>query len=236
MKKYLSVCMLFVRSSIYGVLGLLLGSGIGQAVLFAMDGLDASSLNWALAGTPPYASIVITLGLLCGMLNGPFCDKGGRMNNTLQRLSISEKQIFWMQALSNALMITLFFLFQGLMFVLLSFWYDPEVSLLEVLVVSYQNPLFHCFFPLDNWLVMVTNAAMIAGLAICCAAYPMRQRHGRQSITTFLMILVFGFYLFLQKEEDHLHSGYCILAICVTLYCIASALVGTMTLEVDDYD
>lgn len=83
MKKYVSVFMLFVRSSIYGVLGLLLGMGIGQAVLFAFDGLKASNLEWALSQQPSFAGIVITLGLLCGMLNGPFCDRGGRMNNTL---------------------------------------------------------------------------------------------------------------------------------------------------------
>lgn len=235
MKKYLSVFMLFVRSSLYGVLGLLLGSGISQAVLFAMDGLDDSSLVWALSGNPSFASIVVTLGLLCGMLNGSFCDRGGNMNNTLQRLEISEKMVFWMQAMSNAVMLTLFFLFQGLLFLIFAYWYDPDVSLLEILVVSYDNALFHCFFPLDNWVAMAANAALIAGLAICCAAYPMRQRHGRQSITTFLMILVCGFYLFLQKEDDHLHMGFCIGAICVTLYCIASALFGTMTLEVDDY-
>ena len=236
MKKYVSVFMLFVRSSIYGVLGLLIGMGIGQGILFAMDGLHAANLAWALHSKPSFSGIVITLGLLCGMLNGPFCDRGGKINNTLQRLSISEKQIFWMQAAANGLMITLYFLFQGLLFVLFSFWYDPQVDLLTILVVSYDNPLFHTFFPLGNWMVILTNLIVIVGLAICCAAYPMRQRHNKQSITTFLMILVSFFYLFLQKEGDPLEVGYCVLIILAAIYCITVALCGTMSLEVDDYE
>lgn len=235
MKKYVSVFMLFVRSSIYGVLGLLLGMGIGQAIIFAFDGLKASNLEWALSQQPSFSGIVITLGLLCGMLNSPFCDRGGRMNNTLQRLNISEKQVFWMQAAANGLMIMLFFLFQGLMFVLFCFWYDPEVDFLTILVVAYDNPLFHTFFPLGNWMVVLTNLIVIAGLAICCAAYPMRQRHNKQSITTFLMLLVSFFYLYLQKEGDHLEVGYCILIMLASTYCITVALCGTMSLEVDDY-
>ena len=236
MKKYISVFMLFIRSSIYGVLGLLIGMGIGQGILFAFDGLNASNLEWALSQQPSFSGIVITLGLLCGMLNGPFCDRGGRMNNTLQRLSISEKQVFWMQAAANGLMITLFFLFQGLLFLLFGFWYDPEVDFLTILVISYENPLFHTFFPLGNWMVILTNLIVIVGLAVCCAAYPMRQRHNRQSITTFLMLLISFFYLYLQKEGDHLEAGYCILIMLGTAYCIAVALCGAMSLEVDDYE
>lgn len=226
--------MLFVRSSIYPVLGLLIGTGTGQAILFAFKSLDAQNLERALSRTPFFSGIVITLGLLCGTLNGSFCDRGGKMNNTLQRLSISEKQVFWMQAISNALMIALFFLFQGLLFVAFCFWYDPDVSMLTILVTAYQHPMFHTFFPLDNLLAMAVNLMLIIGLGICTAAFPMRQRHNRQSITTFLMLLAACFYLFLQRESGHMDMGNQIMIILVTLYCIIVSLCGTMSLEVDD--
>ncbi len=236
MKKYVSVFMLLVRSSIYGILGILIGIGIGQAALFALDGLEALNLTWALSKSPSFSMIVITLGLFCGILNGSLCDRGGKMNNTLQRLAISEKMVFWMQALSNALMLILYFLFQGLLFILFSFWYNPQISLLEILVTAYDTPLFHVFFPLDNWLLVVTDGFVIAGLAICCAAYPMRQRHNKHSFTTFLMILVAFFFLFLENEGPHLEAGYPIVIICACIYCIAVSICGTMSLEVDDYD
>lgn len=121
------------------------------------------------------------------------------------------------------------------MFLLFCFWYDPEVDFLTILIVAYDNPLFHTFFPLGNWMVVLTNLIVIAGLAICCAAYPMRQRHNKQSITTFLMLLVSFFYLYLQKEGDPLEVGYCILIMLASTYCITVALCGTMSLEVDDY-
>lgn len=236
MKKYLSVFMLYVRGSVYPVLGTISGCFIGQAVLFGMYGLSGTALGHALSRTPFFTTVTCAISLIAAQLSIAFCDRGGKMNNTLQRLRISEKQIFWLQTAVNILMFALYFLAQGLMFMALCFWYDPDISGLGLLVNAYDHPLFHQFFPLDDIFLTITNSIVILGLSVCCAAYSMRQRHNRQSFTTFLMVLATCFYLFLQTEGDHLETGYSILILLVSVYCITLALCGTMSLEVDDND
>ena len=53
MKKYLSVCMLIVRSSIYPVVGVLAGTLIGNGVLFFLTGWQRADLYEASLTFPP---------------------------------------------------------------------------------------------------------------------------------------------------------------------------------------
>ena len=141
-----------------------------------------------------------------------------------------------MHAAANALVFTLYFLVQALVYIAFCFWFDPGVTGLEILVTAYENVHFHQFLPLHDIWQIIANVATILGLSIACAAYPMRQRHGRNSITTYLMVLVVVFYQFLRDEGDHLDAGNSIFFLLVTIYCISVCLAGTMSLEVDDDD
>lgn len=235
MKKYLSVFMLMARSSIYPVLLVILGIAAVEAAIFFPAGMGAVHLERALGQVPFFEISCAALILLSIILATQLCDRGGKLNNTLQRLSISEQMVFWVQAVYNASVFLLLFLVQALTFIGLSYCYDTELfSGPAVLVTAYQHPLFHTFFPLDNMLAIATNLVIITGLGICTAAFPMRQRHNRQSIMTFLMLLAACFYLFLQGEGRHMDMGNQIMIILVTLYCMIVALCGTMSLEVDD--
>ena len=235
MKKYVSVFLLYIRGIFPGI-GFIIGTFLAQSLMFWHQGLHQENLEWAFHSGFPNASVPACIGLLTFCCYHAFSDRGGKMGNTLLRLRISEHQGFWISVLANACMFTLYFLLQALVFIGFCFWYDPKETALEILVTAYGNPLFHQFLPLQDKVQTAANIAMILGLSICSAAYPMRQRHGRHSLTTFAMVILVVVYQFLQRESDHLESGQAIILFFGTAICIVSSLLGVLNLEVDDND
>lgn len=232
MKKYLSTCMLIVRSSIYPVLGVLLGTVSANTVLFFLrDWWQADlyqALNWSLW------SILPGFLLLTVFLARALCRGKGQLSYTMRRLRISDKTVFWLQAGYNAVCFALYFMAQALCYVILGALYGsahPEAGHQTLFVTAYQHELFHAVFPLENTLGWVCNGILLAGLGICTAAYPFRQRRGRRSICTYLMAGVVVFYLFIIGEEHHLGvsgAAYCIPA---ALLFIAVSMAGVLGIE-----
>lgn len=235
MKKYFSVFLLYIRGIFPGI-GFLIGTFLAQSLMFWHQGLHQVNLEWALSSGFPEASVPACIGLLTFCIFHAFSDRGGKMGNTLLRLRISEHEGFWMSVLANICMFTLYFLLQGLVFIGFCFWYDPQVTALEILVTSYGDPLFHQFFPLQDGVQIAANIAMILGLSVCSAAYPMRQRHGRHSLTTFAMLILVVVYQFLQRESDHLEPWQAFILFFGVVVCLFSSLCGVYNLEVDDND
>ena len=236
MKKYFSVFLLYIRGVFYPCIGFMTGTFLAQSLMFWYQGLHQGNLEWALSSGFPEASVPACIGFLTFCIFHAFSDRGGKMGNTLMRLRISEHEGYWMSVLANVCIFTLYFLMQGLVYIGLCFWYDPQVTALEILVTSYGDPLFHQFFPLQDGVQLAANIAMILGLSICSAAYPMRQRHGRHSLTTFAMLILIVVYQFLQRESDHLEAGQAIILFFGVVVCIFSSLCGVYNLEVDDND
>lgn len=240
MKKYLSVFMLIVRYSFYGVLGIFLGMILTQAGFFWLFGMDEGDLFQALTSTPFVGMFVPTIILLTGILGGALCSRGGQLTNLMRRLRISDKTAFWLQAAYNALVFALYFAVQALLFLGLSAWYaqvHPEaVNHQTLFVTAYQHPLFHMVFPLENGLGWVCNCVLIAGLGICTAAYPFRQRRGRRSFTTFLMVLLVLFYKFLMGVEHQLGISAAIYCIPAALLFMGSSLAGVLGIEEEVYE
>jgi len=235
MKRYFSVFLLYIRGILPGI-GFIIGTFLAQGLMFWYQGLHQGTLEGALSSGFPAASVPTCIAVLTFGIYHAFSDRGGKMGNTLLRLRISEHGGYWMSVLANACMFTLYFLLQGLVFIGLCFWFDPRVTALEIMVTSYVDPLFHQFFPLQDLWQIIANIALILGLSICSAAYPMRQRHGRHSLTTYAMLILMAFYLFLQRDSDHLASGETIILFFGVILCVFSSLCGVYNLEVDDDD
>lgn len=236
MKKYASVFMLIVRSSIYPVLGVLLGTVVGNGVLFFLKGWNRSDLYQAVVDI---STISVGLLLLTVFLAKGLCRQGGQLSHTMRRLRISDKTVFWMQAGYNALCIALFFGVQALSFVGMSLVYlnaHPEASHQTLFVTAYQYEMFHVVFPLENAMGWVCNGVLIAGLSICTAAYPFRQRRGRRSITTFLMVLLVLFYLFIIGQEHHLGLTGAVYCIPAAVLFMISSLAGVLGIEEEVYE
>lgn len=235
MKKYFSVFLLYIRGIFPGI-GLMIGTFLAQSFMFWYQGLHQRNLEWALLKGFPETSVPACIGFLTVCIFHAFSDRGGKMGNTLMRLRISEHDGYWMSVLANICMFTLYFLLQAMVLIGFCFWYNPQVTALEILVTSYDHPLFHQFFPLQDGVQMAANIAIILGLSVCSAAYPMRQRHGRHSLTTFAMVILVIGYLFLQRESDHLEAGQAIMLFFGVFICIFSSICGVLNLEVDDND
>ena len=239
-KKVISVCMLIVRCNIYPVLAVLGGMVLAETVAFFFLGLGEENLYRALSEVPFQAIFSVTLILLSAILIRTLCDRGGKLNNTMQRLQISETAVFWLQAGYNILVFSLLFMVQALVFIGVCVWYAQVHPALanhqSVFIAAYDHPLFHCVFPLDNVLCWVCLVLLIVGLGICSAAYPFRQRRGRRSITTFLMMLLVFFYLYIQREDHHLSVNAAVYAIPAAVLFAGVSLADVLGIEEEAYE
>lgn len=239
MKKQLSVFMLIVRYSVYPVLTVLGAMVLVQVGMFYCLGAGESTLSDALSEIPVMPVVCSALVVLSIILCRALCDKGGRLNNLVLRLGTSEKLIYLWQAVYNTMVFGLFFMAEALTLLLLSFLYASAnpgtVEPIDLLVTAYRNPMFHTFFPLENFIGWFGNGVLILGLGVCCAAFPMRQRHRKLSMSTWFMVAAVIGYLFLQEEgANPLLGENLILPLIAAFFCMMMALAGVLMMEVED--
>lgn len=239
MKRQISFFKLTVRTSIWKILVVLCAMTISQVLLFFVMGAgEEAYLLDALERVPSAVVVWGSLWLLTAILCIPMSDRGGRMNNLVLRLGLSEKRIFWIQVVYNVVAYSLFVMVQGLTMVLLSLIYDwvtpGTLDPMAVFVTSYQHPLFHRFFPLHNLMGVINALLMVAGLSICTAAFPTRQRHRMNSFSTFLMAVYAALYFCALPGADHLGYSEMVIHFMVIVILIPISLYGVMSLEVDD--
>ena len=231
MKKYFSVCKLIIRSSIYPVMGVLLGTVIGNFVLFFLNGWGRGDMYEAIFNI---STVHLGLIMLAVFLASALCRRGGQLTYTMRRLRISDKAVFCFQACYNALCFALFFMVQALSFVGMSLLYlnaHPEAGHQTLFVTAYQYEVFHVVFPLENTLGWLCNGILMAGLGICTAAYPFRQRRGRRSICTYLMVGIVLLYMVIIAEEHHLGVTGAVMCIPATLLIGGFCLAGVLGIE-----
>ena len=159
------------------------------------------------------------------------------MNNLILRLGVPEKHIFWLQVLFFFLVFWMFILVQGLIMILLCCvhdWVTPgQMDPMAIFVTSYQHPVFHRFFPLHDLMAWTDLLLLVTGLSICSAAYPMRQRHRRGSLST-IMMLIYAMTQFASMDNIHLSGSSMMLSLCVVICIVPVCLYGVLSMEVDD--
>lgn len=240
MKKHISVFNLMTRVSLRKILLILLAMAVSQVILFFVMGAgEETYLLDALQRIPSSVVVYIGLFLMLLALCTPLSDRGGRMNNLILRLGLSEKNIYWLHVLFCAMAYWLFIMAQALIMILLCLihdWVTPgDMDPMAVFVTSYQHPLFHRFFPLHDLIGWVNHLLLVAGLSICTAAQPIKQRHRYNSICTAIM-LVFAVNHFSSLDAfDHLHFFQIVLTFFVMICVVPICLYGVLSMEVDDY-
>lgn len=235
MKKYISVWMLIARSSVYKVLILLPATVVAGFVVLFFGGWNKADLYHAVSGHSVFS---VCLLILCVILSRSLCRQGGQLTYTMRRLRISDKRVFWMQAAYNFVCIALLYMVQALVYVVFSALYlrAHPAGHQTLFVTAYQYEVFHMVFPLENPLMWVCNTILMAGLAICTAAYPFRQRRDRRSLCTYLMAGVALFFRFILGEEHHLGISAAFYCIPAALIIAAVSLAGVLGIEEEAYD
>ena len=207
MKRYRSVFSLFVRSSFWKVLAILLLlpavefgifypmlqkeiKGFSQSVpggfAPAEKLLTSSGIYWWFAGALILLSIVLWL---------PGCEFNEKTGYTLRRLSVTEKEVFVMQASCNAAAYLMLFLMQALTgFALCSIYtaLAPErlVSNQTIFMAFYRSPFLHALVPLEESSLWVRNGFLILTLGCAGALFPYVQRRKQFPFSPVFLLIV----------------------------------------------
>lgn len=187
MKKYLSVAALYIRSSLYRVLlvilvmvaceGAVFGGVLYSAVRESIDSREICPPNletlvaYSHLGWICVAAFVIVFVLL--MLAAGNSKSATRF--TLKRLRIPDNHIFWIHAFTSMLYFFLFWAAQVVFLYVIAEIYVrcpimPHTGQ-TVMMMFYRNGFWHGMFPLSDVLVHIRNVLLLAELGIATACF-----------------------------------------------------------------
>jgi len=225
-RAHLSVFMLFVKSSLYKLLGIAALMGLGEFLLFFLclsrEDIDFSA--WGLEGYLDKSGVFIVFAaaflLLSFFLFRMGAGYGSRPRYTLSRLSLSERRIFFLQALANSLLYTLFLLLQlfiayGLCLLYLkraSAYTSPQTLFLAF----YRNDFLHALLPLEDVGGHIRNVFMLLGLGLCAAAFPYKQQRGSFGYEGLLLAILCAFLFPLETGDMNNPAWLILLAIILS--------------------
>jgi len=194
MRKHLSVLMLYVRSTLYKFLLLMLAMAAVQGVLFALAFRRAEGLfelNTIMHQVRPDIVSAACFLLLCALLCLTGCEFGSKSGYTLSRLRISRQMIFLWQSIVNASFI--FMLWAAQVGIALTFcgiytiYYPQEQA---AMLVFYSNSFLHNLLPLSETGVLVRNIALLCAIAVSSACFPVRMRRGEKPAAAIAVALI----------------------------------------------
>ena len=195
MRKHSSILMLLVRSTMYPILGLLcllvvVESGIFLALMQNQNSLTLNSLmqsGWLWRGA--WVILLLITILLCRT----GCEFGSKCGYTLRRLMVSERQIFFWQAVYNTGIYLLFWAVEMAVLLGLGFYYIKRQGFTELeqqllFLTTYRSALFHSLLPLRDVSRWVCTAVLFAGLGVTSAAFPIRHRYKKYTGEVVLLV------------------------------------------------
>ena len=203
MRKHLSVLMLYVRSTLYKFLLLVLVMSAVQAVLFVLALRRANNLfglNAIMSETRPGIIFAACFLLLCAQLCLTGCDFGSKMGYTLSRLRISRQMVFLWQSISNAGFIFLLWAAQvGISLTFCGVYATHHPQEQAAMLVFYSNDFLHSILPLEETIILVRNVALLVALAVTTACFPARMRRGERPVAAFAVALICVVFFVLDK-------------------------------------
>lgn len=206
MKKYLSVLMIYVRSSIYKVLVLFAVMSAAQTVMFlrmpefkAMQAFDKMHKFTGIEELLQESGLFVVFGVAFVILTIILCYGGcefsGKQGYTLRRLRITEKHVFLMQLSANGVFYILFWfceivVIRALMSLYLK--YVPEVIYTnQMLTLSfYRNDFLSGLMPMSNLVCLVRNIIWVLAMAVTSAFFPYMQRRRKIALSLIIMVAI----------------------------------------------
>lgn len=209
MKKYTSVFGLFAKSSLLKIVILILLSAAVQFSFFAYRinrelihygaGLTFANIE-DLIGR---ASIPLLFGLTFLLASVALCLPGTSISTktgyTLDRLSISQRAVFFCQAVYNLSIYFILWISElSICFALCSYYVGNAPTELvgnqNIFLAFYRNSFLHALLPLADVSVWIRNGFLLIALAVTTAEYPYKQRQKRlgfSAMATVLFAIVF---------------------------------------------
>ncbi|MDD6211733.1 MAG: hypothetical protein PUB22_01065 [Clostridiales bacterium] len=163
------------------------------------EGMDWQSISIAAAAA---------LILLCVILERPLGEQdGSRIRYTLQRLSLTNREQYFLQTVVHWTVILLFFSVQLLTAYGLCMWYmkmadDAVISSQTVFVAFYQNPYLHNLLPLENYLRGIRNILAIAALGMNITESGWNRRCETSKKGSNLLVILMAMALAFQMMTD----------------------------------
>lgn len=207
MRKQLSVLGLIARSSVYKVLGIIVLMCLAEFGLFALEFAGKVSAEFV-SGFQFYieqSNIDICLAIVFVLITLVLCLTGTEYSSmvgyTLQRLSISEKAVFYYQTAYNTVIYFLLWAVQIALIYAFGIWYSNTVSSefannLSIFLSSYRSDFLHSLLPLSDITLWIRNFLLIISLGIASAEFPYIQRRKKYSVfIVFVVVFVLFFFV-----------------------------------------
>lgn len=210
MKKYLSVFMIYVRSSFYKFVLLLTAMAAVQTALFLrMPEKIHKHTNMThkfmgveetLQGSGLFIVFGVAFVLLTVILCYAGCELSGKQGYTLRRLRIKENKVFLMQFSANTMFYAMFWFCEIVIIRFLMQLYlkdvPEEIYTNQMLMLSfYRNDFLGSLLPLSDTVNLVRNIIWIFAMGASSALFPYLQRRGKIAFSLLIMtaIVLVGF-------------------------------------------
>ena len=224
MKKYLSVFMLIARCSIYKVFGLLILMAGCEFLAFSyglssadggLNGLE----NAFEAGFCEYIFVTSCVVLLL-LLSRMGASKSSKTIYTLNRLSVSEKCVFWIESLYDTLCIIILWLSQALLSIGLCYYYiliagSESTAEQTMFLAFFRSDFLLSLLPFDEPFLLISNYLLALSLGISTARLAWADRNDKPS--NAIMSFAYIGYNFFFREVGSLWQS--------VIICIISAMV-----------
>ena len=204
MRKHISVLGLWIRCSLYKILGILAIMSIVEYMLFYFT-LNNELSVYEITGTfsrPEalidrsgiflcFATAFIVITVLLSIYG---CQFGSKTSYTLQRLSINEKYVFLYQSVYNSFVYILFWSAQTVLCILMLKNYTSQaptefIGEQSVLLAFYRSTRLHPLLPFSDIMLWARNIILLIALSLGAAEFPYIQRRGKKSVTVIALAL-----------------------------------------------
>ena len=229
MKKYLSVIMLTARSSIYKIFPVIIIMVAAQYFLFSRKLCLASVSEGYVKGAFPSLEMVVFESHIMWVLFAAFlfitfflcrtgCEFKNKQGYTLKRLRISEKGVFFCQAIYNT---TIYLILWGIQ-ITAALWFchmyvnDPSFGDLgphTVFAAFYRNDFLHSLLPLAEFGIYIRDIILTIALGAASAVFPYKQRMGK--IGFEMIVLTAACLLFFKVEMGSIDFTGLMIMICI---------------------
>ena len=171
MKQHGSVFMLFVRSSIYPVLGLMGVMSVLQIILFrvAMERGLYQNLEETIEGSKIHLVVYVAFWILIGWGNWVDTTSSSQVDYTWKRLQVPEWTIPAWRSVCIGMWFLAFWFLEGLLVLGLCSWYLDirEVESAQALFLAcYRSEFLHSLIPMREWTRWVRNLALVVGFGV----------------------------------------------------------------------
>lgn len=197
MKKHLSVFGLYARSSIFKILGVLLLMCAAENAFFRIElqkaltaydsaGLSMASLEQIFVRSAVNVYFRVALVLITVIICLPGCAFKSRTDYTLRRLSVTERAIFFHQAIYNGFVYILLFAVQLVVAFGLARYYISTVPTecitnQTIMLAFWRNRFLHSLLPLGDVGLWIRNVLLIISFSLAAAEIPYLQRRHKFS-------------------------------------------------------